>query len=145
FPFMEASTLLEIARHELRPMDLQKLDSKLRTKADDTEGGLKAFNTRASTNKDYPSLAALVWPLSLYFRILIQFAISGRKLDVVAALTDSLFKYMDHLFDLNGQYEWSAVLQYHMDYHALRCWEMVASNYEGWGDLDIKLMALHLV
>ncbi|KAF9260095.1 hypothetical protein L218DRAFT_1055002, partial [Marasmius fiardii PR-910] len=67
FPFTEASTLLEIARHELCPMDIRKLDSKLRVKANDTEGGLDAFNARASTNKDYPSLNALIWPLILYF------------------------------------------------------------------------------
>ncbi|KAF9260096.1 hypothetical protein L218DRAFT_1055006 [Marasmius fiardii PR-910] len=43
------------------------------------------------------------------------------------------------------QYEWSAVLQYHMDYHSLQHREMAGGNYEGWGDPDIKLMAVHLV
>ncbi|KAF9261818.1 hypothetical protein L218DRAFT_1044696 [Marasmius fiardii PR-910] len=63
----KASTLLEIAHHELCPMDIRKLDSKLRAKADDTEGGLDAFNAQASTNKDYPSLNVLIQPLILYF------------------------------------------------------------------------------
>ncbi|KAF9255529.1 hypothetical protein L218DRAFT_800551, partial [Marasmius fiardii PR-910] len=97
------------------------------------------------TNKDYPSLAALIRPLSLYFRILVQFAATGGKMDVVAALTDGLLEYMDHLFDLDGQYDWNAVLLYHMKYHTLRRREMAAGNYEGWGVPDIKMMALHLV
>ncbi|KAF9262729.1 hypothetical protein L218DRAFT_1000297 [Marasmius fiardii PR-910] len=90
------------------------------TKADDAEGGLDAFNARASTNKDYLSLSALIWPLTLYFRILIQFAISGGQMGVVAALTDGFLEYLDHLHEINMQYKWGMVLQYHMDYHSLR-------------------------
>ncbi|KIK59088.1 hypothetical protein GYMLUDRAFT_44818 [Collybiopsis luxurians FD-317 M1] len=143
FPLVEASMLLDIARHELRPIDLRKLDSKLRDKADD-EGSLATFLARASSSKDYPSLSAIISPLTLYFRILTHFAISGGQPDVVAILVTGLFAYIDHLNFLNQRYDWSAVLQYHMAFHGLRRREMMNGVYDGWEKADQQLMALHL-
>ncbi|KAF9258555.1 hypothetical protein L218DRAFT_799353, partial [Marasmius fiardii PR-910] len=143
FPFTEASTLLEVTRHELRPMDLRKLDSKLCNKADD-KGTLSTFSSQSSTTKDYPSLSSLIHPLNLYFRILIYFAFSGGQVDLVAVLSMGLMEYIGHLHALNQRYEWSAVLRYHMDYHALRRREMMNGDYSGWGRPDSLLMTDHL-
>ncbi|KAF5347701.1 hypothetical protein D9757_013500 [Collybiopsis confluens] len=143
FPLVEASTLLEVARHELRPMDLRKLDSKLRDKADD-EGSLGSFVPRASSSKDYPSLTTVISPLTLYFRILTQSASSGGKVDIVADLTSGLFAYIDHLHFLNSRYDWSAVLQYHMAFHGLRRRDMINGVYDGWAKVDQELWTLHL-
>ncbi|KAJ8083636.1 hypothetical protein PM082_009511 [Marasmius tenuissimus] len=139
FPLVEATTLLDIARHEFRPMDLRKLDSKLRDKADD-EGTLSTFDSRASSSKDYPSFAALLTPLMLYFRILTQFVVSGGNLNAVAAPTYGLFAYIEHLSSLNHLYEWSAVLQYHMAFHGLRCCDMVNGIYKSWAKSEPELM-----
>ncbi|KAJ3991405.1 hypothetical protein F5050DRAFT_1581467, partial [Lentinula boryana] len=139
FPSLEPTMLLDIARHELRPIDLHKLDSKLREKADDS-GSTSSFLSCDSSSKDHPSLSALLVPLNLYFRILIHFAFSGGKADVVTALSTGFLLYMDHLNDLNFRYEWYAVLQYHMEFHAHCRREMVKGKYDGWGGHDYDLM-----
>ena len=144
FPFTEAALLLDITRHDLRPMDLRKLDSKLRAKADD-EGNLAGFIARDSAAKDYPSLASVIRPLGLYFQVLIHFASSGGQLDVVTALSIGMVQYLVHLTNLNQCYEWDAVQQYHMDYHALRRREMMNSNYSGWGKPDADLVTEYLL
>ncbi|KAF9255027.1 hypothetical protein L218DRAFT_1009006 [Marasmius fiardii PR-910] len=82
FPFTEASTLLEVTCHELWPINLGKLDSKLRDKADD-EGTITSFTSQTSTTKDYPLLSSIIHPLNLYFRILLAFASSGGQVDLV--------------------------------------------------------------
>ncbi|KAJ3734085.1 hypothetical protein DFJ43DRAFT_963760, partial [Lentinula guzmanii] len=143
FPTLEPATLLDIAKHELRPLDLRKLDSKLRSKADDA-GTTSSFLSRDSSMKDYPSLSALLVPFNLYFCVLIHFAFTGGRADVVTALSTNLLLYIDHLNDLNNHYEWSAVLQYHMDFHAIRRREMIKGNYEGWGAQDYDLSMKHL-
>ncbi|KAL0061608.1 hypothetical protein AAF712_011525 [Marasmius tenuissimus] len=144
FPFTDAALLLDITRHELRPMDLRKLDSKLRAKADD-EGNLASFNSRDSAGKDYPSLASVIRPLGLYFQVLIHFASSGGQLDVVTVLSSGMVQYLVHLTNLNQRYEWDAVRQYHMDYHALRRHEMMNSNYSGWGKPEAELVTEYLL
>ncbi|KAL0060895.1 hypothetical protein AAF712_012287 [Marasmius tenuissimus] len=144
FPFTEAALLLDITRHKLRPMDLRKLDSKLRAKADD-EGNLAGFNSRDSAGKDYPSLASIVRPLGLYFQVLIHFASSGGQLDVVTALSIGMVQYIVHLTNLNQRYEWDAVRQYHMDYHALRRRDMMNSIYSGWGKPEADLITEYLL
>ncbi|KAF5360107.1 hypothetical protein D9757_014816 [Collybiopsis confluens] len=129
FPSLEPATLLDIARHDIRPMDLRKLDSKLCEKADDT-GSTSLFLSRDSSTRDYPSLSALLVPLNLYFRVLIHFASSSDRADIITALSTSVLLYLDHLNDLNNRYEWPAVLQYHMEFHALRRREMIKGSYK---------------
>ncbi|KAJ8089341.1 hypothetical protein PM082_014589 [Marasmius tenuissimus] len=108
------------------------------------EGSLSTFDSQASSSKDYPSFAALLTPLMLYFRILTQFAVSGGNLDAVAALTYGLFAYIEHLSSLNHRYEWSAVLQYHMAFHGLRRRDMVNGIYDSWGKSEPELMTQFL-
>ncbi|KAL0563791.1 hypothetical protein V5O48_018272, partial [Marasmius crinis-equi] len=144
FPFTEANILLDVTRHELRPSDLRKLDSKLRAKADN-EGDLAAFNSRSSSAKDYPSLASIIRPLGLYFQILIHFASSGGQLDVVTTLSMGMVQYIVHLTTLSQRYEWDAIRQYHMDYHALRRREMMNGIYTGWGKPESDLVTEHLL
>ncbi|KAK1228251.1 hypothetical protein PQX77_008711 [Marasmius sp. AFHP31] len=144
FPFVtDASVLLDVTRHELKPIDLRKLDSKLCAKADN-DSSLATFDSRTSSSKDYPSLASLTRPLGLYFQILIYFASSGGQLDVVTALSMGMIKYMVHLSDLNQRYEWDAVRMYHLDYHAVHRRDMMNGDYSGWGKPDADLITEHL-
>jgi hypothetical protein len=146
FPLVEAGTLLDIARHEFRPMDLRKLDSKLRDKADDEgSASLATFTSRPSTSKDYPSLSAVIPPLTLYFRILTQFAAAhGGQISAVAALSFGTLAYIEHLHALNLRYDWMAVLQYHMAFHGLRRREMINGDYTGWARSESELMTQFL-
>ncbi|KAJ6529934.1 hypothetical protein DFH09DRAFT_1370948 [Mycena vulgaris] len=72
FPTIEAGMLLEIARHELKPVDLFKLDSRFRDKFDVER--TEESKARTGTAKDYPSLHSLLIPLTTYFRVLQAFA-----------------------------------------------------------------------
>ncbi|KAJ8077868.1 hypothetical protein PM082_002309 [Marasmius tenuissimus] len=144
FPFItDQNILLDVTRHELKPFDIRKLDSKLRAKADNN-GSLSTFDSRTSSNRDYPTLASLMRPLGIYFQILLFFASSGGQIDVVTALSMGMVKYMVHLSDLNQRFEWEAVWLYHMDYHALRRRKMMNGDYTGWGMPDSNLTTEYL-
>lgn len=145
FPFVESGTLLDIARHDFRPMDLHKLDSKLRDKADHVEGGLAFLSSRTSSIKDYPSLNSITQPLNTFFSILIAFAATSGKSDVTCVIALGALSYLSHLSSLQQQYEWHAVLRYHMDYHLLRRREMINGDYSGWGQPSILLITEHLL
>ncbi|KAF9266443.1 hypothetical protein L218DRAFT_858240 [Marasmius fiardii PR-910] len=144
FPRLEASIILDVTRHDIIPTDIHKLDSKLRRKAID-QGALSALTSRAGSTKDYPSLSALLYPLTIYFQILAHFAASSGHVDVIVCLFSGVLQYIMHLTDLNLRYEWDAVLAYHMAYHAERCHEMKQNIYTGWGKLDEQLSTEFLV
>ncbi|KAJ7724020.1 hypothetical protein B0H16DRAFT_1209888, partial [Mycena metata] len=137
FPFLEASQLLEIARHELRPADLYKLDSRFRDRADinrpdDSKG--------KSSAKDYPSLHSFLTPLFTYFRVLSAFATSSGDAEATRVIADGSAHYYEHLVDLHQRYEWLAVVKYHLQYHLIRRRDMVNGDYSGWGRTDGDLM-----
>lgn len=68
FPTTEGSMLLNIAKHDFKPSDLYKLDSKFRDKAERSILTIDGDNVRLCgdpTAKDYPSLNAILPPLTL--------------------------------------------------------------------------------
>ncbi|KAF9255418.1 hypothetical protein L218DRAFT_884188 [Marasmius fiardii PR-910] len=134
FPRLEASTILDVTRHDLIPTDIHKLDSKLRRKAVD-QGTLASLTSRSGSSKDYPSLSTLLYPFGVYVQILAHFAASSGQI-----LSTGMMQYIMHLNDLNLHYEWDAVLAYHMAYHAEQCYKMRSNNYSGRGKLDDQLI-----
>ncbi|KAF9258696.1 hypothetical protein L218DRAFT_816254, partial [Marasmius fiardii PR-910] len=119
FPRLEASTILDVTRHDLIPTDIHKLNSKLRRKAID-QGTLTSFTSRSGSSKDYPSLSSLLYPFGVYVQILAHFVASGGQINVLLTLSTGFMQYIMHLNNLNLRYEWDAVLAYHMAYHAER-------------------------
>ncbi|KAJ6610431.1 hypothetical protein B0H10DRAFT_1643772, partial [Mycena sp. CBHHK59/15] len=142
FPTIEAGMLLDIARHELKPVDLFKLDSRFRDKFDVER--TEDSKARTGTAKDYPSLHSLLIPLTTYFRVLQAFAASAGDTASTRLIGDGAGWYTAHLLELHQRYEWSAVVQYHMQFHLIRRREMADGDYSGWGHTDADLMNQYL-
>ncbi|KAJ3995792.1 hypothetical protein F5050DRAFT_1712637 [Lentinula boryana] len=90
--------------------------------------------------RDYKSLNAIAIPLSTYFSILVSHAETSGK---VSRICMDFFKYNAHLIKIASEYEWSAVIAYHMAFFNKRCREMQEGNYSGWGKVDIELRSEH--
>ncbi|KAF5379033.1 hypothetical protein D9615_006010 [Tricholomella constricta] len=142
FPSVETSTLLDIARHDFRPIDLCKLDSRYRNKADFYR--LEGNAPRSSALKDYPSLHSLLTPLATYFAILQAFAATAGSAQATFVMGHAASRYITHLLELHQRYEWSAVVQYHMQFHLHRRQEMLTGSYTGWSQPDNLLMTEYL-
>ncbi|KAJ7511478.1 hypothetical protein B0H11DRAFT_1641093, partial [Mycena galericulata] len=142
FPTIEAGMLLEIARHELKPVDLFKLDSRFRDKFDVER--TEDSKTRTGTARDYPSLHSLLIPLTTYFRVLQAFAALAGDTTSTRVIGDGAGWYTAHLLELHQRYEWSAIVQYHMQFHLIRRREMADGDYSGWGHTDADLMNQYL-
>ncbi|THV03759.1 hypothetical protein K435DRAFT_609279, partial [Dendrothele bispora CBS 962.96] len=142
FPSIPQGTLLDIARNEFLPVDLRKLNSHLRDITDETSGRTP---TGSSLTKDYPTFASLHRPLCTYFAVLTSFAAGTSDGATVAAISRSAFEYCNLLHSYAQEYDWSAVVRYHMAFHDIQRREMINGNYTGWGKPDLVLMGLHLV
>ncbi|EPS92762.1 hypothetical protein FOMPIDRAFT_1137342 [Fomitopsis schrenkii] len=146
FPSVRASVLLDIARHEFEPSDLYKLDSRYRDKAErsviDLSGGTLAV--RATSTKDYPTFNSVFPPLGLYFQILVTFVGTAQDPELSTYVSRVTFEYLIQLQALHEEYQWPAVLAYHMEFHHCRLREMARGDYSGWGDIDGKLQRKHL-
>ena len=149
FPNVEASVLLEIASHEFKPSDLYKLDSKYRDKGDRSEfllGDGQTLKVKADGTRDYGSYNALQAPLSLYFSILVSFAgCGGGDSAATALIARAGFTYLRNLYKMSQDYEWPAVLSYHMEFHWRRRREMTNGDYSQWGRTDPELQADFLI
>ncbi|KAH9926274.1 uncharacterized protein BXZ73DRAFT_90948 [Epithele typhae] len=146
FPNVEASVLLDIARHEFKPMDLSKLDSRYRDKAPRAFDfdGTGAFVVREASVKDYPNFHALYSPLSTYFDILAAFVASGNDAATLLHVVRASSAYLRRLEEYNEKYHWPAVLAYHMDFHFRRRREMTRGIFSGWDSVDDTLKSDHL-
>ncbi|EPT02899.1 hypothetical protein FOMPIDRAFT_1029190 [Fomitopsis schrenkii] len=121
FPSVKAGVLLDIARHDFEPSDLYKLDSKYRDKAERS-----------------------VLDLSVYFRILTAFASSSGNPLFSCHVATSTMEYLCQLQKFHEEYQWSAVLSYHMEFHHRRLREMTRGDYSKWGMIDASLQVQHL-
>ncbi|KAH9846469.1 hypothetical protein C2E23DRAFT_949406 [Lenzites betulinus] len=146
FPSIKASVLLDISRHDFEPSDLYKLDSKYRDKASrsvlDFNG--RTFSLRDPTTKEYPSFHALFAPLMTYFNILAAFAATSGNSAAVYQVSSGGSLYMTQLEQFTEDYQWSAVLAYHMEFHHKRRRDMIRGDYSAWGLIDSALQAKHL-
>lgn len=144
FPEVEEAVIVMVINHTLKPSDLYKLDAKYRDKADrgtlEFENGLVRVRTDTST-RDYPTPQSIEAPLTVYIRILIAHAVPTGQVAEVATAT---LTYLESFLKLRNDYEWSAVLQYHMSFFARRRREMVQGDYSGWKQVDQQLQGDHL-
>ncbi|KAH9848193.1 hypothetical protein C2E23DRAFT_711865, partial [Lenzites betulinus] len=149
FPHIEAGMLLEIARHEFKPSDLSKLDSKSRDRNArsvlEFDAGAGGFTFRDPSAKDYPSFHAIFTPLATYFHILTMFAASSGSLAAVSQLVTGSWAYITQLEQFNEEYQWSAVLAYHMDFHHKQRSLMADGDYSGWDIIDSRLQSKYLI
>ena len=147
FPSIEGSVLLEIARHEFRPGDLYKLDPRHKDRATrqvlDVSSGVVSVRDHAP--RDYPAFHSLYIPLITFFNVLAGFAATGGDAMALYQLTSSSAAYLARLVQFNQDYQWSAVLAYHFDFHYKRRREMLRGDYSGWATIDTGLQAEHLI
>ncbi|KAJ7208300.1 hypothetical protein GGX14DRAFT_309232, partial [Mycena pura] len=140
FPSVDSKIILDVVSHALTPLDLPRLLSVLASRQDAvTPPSAAPSSEHALALKHFPSFQSLLRPLLTYFEVLSAFAASSGKPWEVFAITRSLSAYVSHLSELHQQYKWSAVVIYHVEFHALRLWEMKNGNYSGWGRPDIDL------
>ncbi len=146
FPSIKASILLDIARHDFEPSDLYKLDTKYRDKATrsvlDFDG--TTFTMRDPSTKDDPSFRSMYAPLMTYFNILTAFSASSGNTAYQYQVASGAFFYMTQLEQFNEEYQWSAVLLYHMQFHHKRRRDMARGDYSGWAQVDSALHAQYL-
>ncbi|KAF8224100.1 hypothetical protein L208DRAFT_1313360 [Tricholoma matsutake] len=142
FPAIETSMLLEIAWHEFHMINLCKLDSHFRNKVDVEH--LESTTSHVGALKEYPSLHSLLVPLSTYFAVLQAFSASAVNAHTTFLIGHSVARYMAHLLDLHQNYEWMAVVQYHMQFHLHHRKEMLNGSYSGWAQPDQLLMPQYL-
>ena len=92
------------------------------------------------------SYNALQEPLSLYFSILASFVgCGGGDAATTALIAHTGFTYLHNLYKMSQDYEWLAVLSYHMEFHWHHQCEMTNGNYSQWGCTDPELQANYLV
>lgn len=150
FPQVEASTILEITRHEFKPMDLFKLDPASQDKnlerksSVDVEEGVLTATPRGGSLRDYPTFSSLLEPLLVYFNILTAYAASSGDMAATLTIADGSNVYPAHLSSLNRQFQWNAVLQYHKSFFLARRREMARGEYSGWLRPDVVLMSQYV-
>ncbi|KAJ7247081.1 hypothetical protein C8J57DRAFT_1081304, partial [Mycena rebaudengoi] len=79
--------------------------------------------------KYFPSFPSLFRPLNCYFEILAAFAASAGQPWEVFAATRSLSSYIAFLSERHQQFQWPAVVIYHVEFYTARLWNMKAGNY----------------
>ncbi|KAG6905820.1 hypothetical protein DXG01_000537 [Tephrocybe rancida] len=143
FPEVEEAVILAVINHTLKPSKLYKLDSKYRDKAERGMLELEGSTLRVkadTTMKDYPTPYSIEASLLVYMCILVAHATSTQ----VSVVTHATMLYLVSFLKLCSEYEWSAVLNYHMAFFAPCCHEMFSGEYGGWSTIDIKLQANYL-
>ncbi|KAL0572164.1 hypothetical protein V5O48_009799 [Marasmius crinis-equi] len=115
FPEVEPATITSIINHEFRANDLYKLDSQYKDKTERQVLSLKGKTLKLTTNnstfKDYKSLNAIATPLMVYFSIILMHAGATGQVTVMAL---DFFHYTAHLTKIASEYEWTAMVAYHM-------------------------------
>ncbi|PBK86734.1 hypothetical protein ARMGADRAFT_864100, partial [Armillaria gallica] len=145
FPKVKAATITSIIQHDLCALDIYKLDTWHRDKAEQKTLELNDTKLELSNNdaalKKYKTLNSIIDPLSTYFSILIMHAQASRK---SALLAVQVLRYNAHLSRIASEYEWHAVVAYHMAFFTKRCREMIDGEYGSWGRIDLELHGEHL-
>ncbi|KAG7449842.1 uncharacterized protein BT62DRAFT_928592 [Guyanagaster necrorhizus] len=134
-----------VIQHDLRASDVYKLDLRHRGKTErktlEFNGTkLELFNDDAAL-KEYKTLNSIIDPLSTYFSILIMHAQPSGK---SALLGIQVFCFTAHLSRIASEYEWHAVVSYHMAFFTKRCREVMDGDYAGWGKIDLEFRGEHL-
>jgi len=148
FPHVEDDTMASILAHTLPGADVYKLDSRriLESQWDlidapRDDSAVASLGMGVPTDV-YKTLDSLLVPLNAYFSVL---TLHGLASGQPTMLPCYFFRYSSHLVKIATQYEWPAVLSYHLAFYARRCKEMRIGEYVGWGKVDVDLMEQHLV
>ncbi|KZT05532.1 uncharacterized protein LAESUDRAFT_737390 [Laetiporus sulphureus 93-53] len=149
FPHVEDATIAAILKHTLPGSDVYKLDSRRILESqwdlvDDESLDESAVSLRGTpvAIDVYQTLDSLLVPLNAFFSILTLHGLANGQ---PTMLPYYFFRYSSHLVKIATQYEWHAVLSYHLAFYARRCKEMRGGEYSGWGKVDIDLMEQYLV
>ncbi|KAH9844332.1 uncharacterized protein C8Q71DRAFT_732162 [Rhodofomes roseus] len=150
FPHVEDDTMSSILNHSLPGGDLYKLDSRRILEAQwdlidaslDDSASPHALRSAPHAVDVYPTLDALLVPLNAYFSVL---TLHGLARGQPTMLPYYFFRYSSHLVKIATQYEWPAVLRYHLAFYVRRCKEMRVGEYAGWGKVEVDLMEQFLV
>ncbi|KAI0829775.1 hypothetical protein BC628DRAFT_1307028, partial [Trametes gibbosa] len=95
--------------------------------------------------KDYPTFHSLFPPLATYFDILSAFAASSGNAAAVRQVSRGALRYLSQLEVFQDEFQWSAVLSYHMEFHHARLREMSRGDYSGWSEIDPSLQVRYLI
>lgn len=143
FPEIEDGVLRLVATHQLPAGDLYKLDDRYTNRparsALELDGNTLKIKGDVGT-KDYPTYSYVHQPLSTYFIILLR-SVPDKYVKIVGTAT---VRYLAQLQKLNDEYEWPAVLRYHMAFFQRRRREMLRGDYGHWGVRDGELFDEHL-
>ncbi|KLO04128.1 hypothetical protein SCHPADRAFT_791866, partial [Schizopora paradoxa] len=146
FPHVPQDILFSVLRHELRAEDLYKLDFRFREQPLDMaltvnkDGQLRYAGPDVGTR--YRTAESLTTPFINYTTILTIHSIStGSGATVIAALHE----YLHQLNRNIAEYDWQAVVAYHMAFWSFRCYEMRQGHYSGWAMVDQQLHAKFLM
>ncbi|CCM01768.1 uncharacterized protein FIBRA_03834 [Fibroporia radiculosa] len=148
FPHVDDTMMSSILNHTLQGVDIYKLDSRriLESQWDMVDPSLEdsslSLRLPPVAIELYHSLDALLVPLNAYFSIL---TLHGLASGQPTMLPYYFFRYSSHLVKITMQYEWPAVLSYHLAFHTRRCKDMRVGDYAGWGRVDVDLMEQFLV
>ncbi|KAI0938101.1 hypothetical protein AcW1_004815 [Taiwanofungus camphoratus] len=147
FPHVQDDTMASIINHNLPGAELYKLDSRrilesqwdlVEATLDDSDASLRV----SPALEIYRTLDSLLVPLNAYFSILCLHGLGGGQPTMLPCF---FFRYSSHLVKIASQYEWSAVVSYHLAFYVRRCKEMRVGDYSGWGKVEVDLMEEHLV
>ncbi|KAJ7208535.1 hypothetical protein GGX14DRAFT_335285, partial [Mycena pura] len=137
FPDVEPACITAVITHNLAAADLYKLDARIR-EADPTynlgaTGMLELSVGKHRTYKTFSSTLSI--PLHTYFAIL------GAHLAGHAGPGIYFHRYLEHLELLVLEFDWAAVLEYHMRFFNRRRRDMLQGAYQGWGDVETSLLS----
>ncbi|KAJ7785696.1 hypothetical protein B0H16DRAFT_1294204 [Mycena metata] len=135
FATVPPATVSQIMRHDFDPMDLVKLNPRRCWDAFEKGGALR----------DYPSLHSLLVPLCLYFSVLQAACAASGHAEATRIVGEAGLRYTAHLVELEEAFQWSAVVQYHMQFHNKRRQDMAIGDFSQWAFGDRELMNRLLV
>lgn len=148
FPHVDPDVIASIVHHELSGAEIYKLDSRrilestwnlIEVNMDENTLSLQSAPAATET---YATLDSLLVPLNAYFSVLCVHELSKSQSPM---LPYHFFRYSSHLVKIAAQYEWAAVLSYHLASFSRRCKEMRKGDFAGWGRVDMDLMEQFLV
>ncbi|KAJ7451162.1 hypothetical protein FB451DRAFT_1284888 [Mycena latifolia] len=131
FPtIQQPDMILQIVRNEFAAVDLARLNP--RRSWDKFEEGCSW--------RDYPTLQALLMPLSVYFRVLQAWVAVSRDAEATRIVGEAALRYTMHVLELHEKYQWPFVVQYHLQFHEMRRLDMNRGDYSKWavGDRELK-------
>ncbi|KAJ3906880.1 hypothetical protein F5879DRAFT_768121, partial [Lentinula edodes] len=130
---IDAEIVADIARHEFPASNLWKIHL--------TAGRILPGDSFQSTNDPhrFPTLESLLPHLLAYFSVLASCARTSGKPDILFTLMNASYSYTESLVEMTTQFEWSDVLEYHIQYMNKRQKEMRRGIYSGWGPIDLDL------